>query len=92
MWTGLVLLSLVAQVSPPANVRIVRADMAIVTLDTPVHRGGQTFLTWTEVAGAGVTYSVYRETSQITSLAGLTPVATGLTQDSGRASQGSRRR
>lgn len=60
------------------------AFAAQVTLDTPTHRGGQTFLTWTEVAGGGTTYSIYRQTAQITSLSGLTPVATGLTQDSGR--------
>lgn len=59
-------------------------DTAIVSNLTAVHRAGQTFLTWTEIAGGGVTYSVYRSTSPITSLSGLTPIATGLTQDSGR--------
>jgi S-formylglutathione hydrolase FrmB len=43
---------------------------------------GQAFLTFTEIPGAGVTYRVYRSTQPITSVAGLSPIAT-LAQGSG---------
>jgi dienelactone hydrolase len=45
-------------------------------------RKGQTFLTFTEAAGATLIYSIYRSPQPITSLAGLTPIA-ALTQGSG---------
>jgi predicted esterase len=43
---------------------------------------GQVFVTFNEVAGAGITYNVYRSASPITSIGGLTPVIT-LPQNSG---------
>lgn len=43
---------------------------------------GQVFLTFTEVSGSGLTYNVYRSTSPITNVSGLTPIAT-LPQNSG---------
>lgn len=58
--------------------------MSVVTLDAPVHQGGQTRITFSKVAGAGTTYDVYRELTQITTLSGKTPFLTGLTQNSGR--------
>ena len=55
---------------------------AIVTnLDTRF-RAGQVFLTFREMAGIGVIYQVYRSVQPITSVSGLTPVAT-LPQGSG---------
>lgn len=50
---------------------------------TATHRGGQTFVTFTEAGCAMGTYSVWRHTAQIASLSGLTAIAT-LDQDSGR--------
>src|SRR5262245_25173037 len=61
---------------------VVVAQAATVTSLTATHQNGQTFLTFTEIAGGGVTYTVWRHTAQITSTSGLTAVAT-LTQDSG---------
>jgi hypothetical protein len=58
------------------------AAAATITNITAVHRAGQTFLTFTEDPAA-TTYSVYRSTSPITSVSGLTAIAT-LTQDSGK--------
>ena len=43
---------------------------------------GQVFVTFNEVSGTGITYNVYRSSSPITSVGGLTPVAT-LPQNSG---------
>jgi dienelactone hydrolase len=43
---------------------------------------GQVFVTFNEVGGSDITYSVYRSSSPITNVSGLTPVAT-LTQNSG---------
>jgi hypothetical protein len=43
---------------------------------------GQVFVTFNEVTGAGITYNVYRSSSPITSVGGLTPVIT-LPQGSG---------
>jgi dienelactone hydrolase len=43
---------------------------------------GQVFLTWNEVSTAGLSYQVYRSTSPITNLTGLTPIA-NVAQDSG---------
>lgn len=45
-------------------------------------REGQTFITFKEIAGSGIAYSVYRSSSPITSVSSLTPVAT-LKQGSG---------
>lgn len=52
--------------------------MATVTSLTGIHRGGQTFLTFTKQAGwaASTVYSVYRSPSQITSLSGLSVYCT----------------
>lgn len=60
------------------------ADQAAI--DTPAHRRGQTWITWTEVSGPSVTYDVYKSTTQITSLSGLSPInpPSSLDQDSGR--------
>jgi Putative esterase len=57
-------------------------DAATVTNLQVFAQKGQAFVTFTEISGSGVTYRVYRSTSPITSLAGLTPVAT-LPQGSG---------
>jgi pimeloyl-ACP methyl ester carboxylesterase len=48
------------------------------------HRAGQTFATWKEVAGEGVTYNLYRAESPITTenLSGAQLVATGIPQGS----------
>lgn len=50
-------------------------------------RNGQTFITWTDPAtagaGAAYRYNLYRSTSAITSVAGLTPEQTGLPNNSG---------
>lgn len=57
--------------------------MSLVVLDTPRHADGITYITFDEVAGGGITYDVYRKSTQITSLSGLTKIAT-LDQNSGR--------
>lgn len=78
MWVALLLFTLVAQLSPPAHVRLVRDSMATVTGLTAVHRGGQTFLTGTKNAGAtgSTTYAIRRSASAITSSSDGTLVAT----------------
>lgn len=38
------------------------------------HRAGQTFITWREVAGAGVRYRIFRSPAPILSVSGLTPI------------------
>lgn len=52
--------------------------MATTTSLSGTHRGGQTFVTFTKNSGssAGTTYKVWRKATQITSLAGLTEIAT----------------
>ncbi len=54
------------------------AAAATVTDLKAVHRNGQTFITFTKNSGSGAktTYDVYRHTSAITSLSGLTKIAT----------------
>ena len=47
------------------------AVAARVRLDPPVHRDGQTFLTWTSVNGPGTTYRVYTSSDPITNTADL---------------------
>jgi len=63
------------------------ANAETVTNLTATHRGGQTFLTFKGIGseGDGKTYSVYRNTAQITggNIGSLTPIAT-LDQRSGR--------
>jgi hypothetical protein len=41
-----------------------------------LHRKGQSFITFNETAGKGVTYNVYRSRSRITDTTNLTPIAT----------------
>lgn len=40
------------------------------------HRRGQSFLTFSEIPGKGVTYNVYRSRARITDTTKLTPIAT----------------
>src|SRR4029453_10085759 len=58
------------------------SEAATVTNLQVLAQKGQAFVTFREIAGSGVTYQVYRSTTQITSIAGLAPVAT-LPQGSG---------
>jgi dienelactone hydrolase len=58
------------------------SEAATVTNLQVLVQKGQAFVTFTEISGSGVTYRVYRSTSPITSVAGMTPVAT-LSQGSG---------
>jgi hypothetical protein len=48
---------------------------ATVTNLQVLHRKGQSFVTFTEVSTAGITYSVYRSQTRITTLSGLSPIA-----------------
>ena len=50
------------------------AGPAVVNIQASF-RKGQTFVTFNEVANKSVTYSVYRSTSPITTLTGLSPIA-----------------
>jgi hypothetical protein len=61
------------------------ANAATVTDLQATHRNGQTFIVFTENGGAGLRtrYDVYRHTSPITNVSGLTKIAT-LDEDSGR--------
>ena len=58
------------------------AEAATATNLRVLVQKGQAFVTFTEVAGSGVTYQVYRSANPINSVSGLTPVAT-LPQGSG---------
>lgn len=78
MWPlCLVVLACLQAPLAPTHVRV-RADMATTTSLSGTHRGGQTFVTFTKNSGssAGTTYKVWRKATQITSLAGLTEIAT----------------
>jgi hypothetical protein len=74
---GLIALAVLCFLSPA------RTEAATVTnLQARVSKG-QTFLTFTQVSGTAITYNIYRSTSPITSISGLTPIAI-LPTDSGK--------
>ena len=78
MWLIIALLTLVQLPSAPVHVRVVRSNVATITGLSVVHRAGQSFITFTKNSGStsATTYDVYRSTSTITSLSGLTKIAT----------------